>query len=108
MEHQLRKAPTSLGSSMVGSFGHRARLLTRDMVQQAEIILTMARHHRARVHEFGRRRADPRLANTPAGRDPRPIVSDPFGAISSFTVGRTSSWRLLIRVAVERLESELR
>jgi len=31
MEHQLRKAPTSLGSSMVGSFGTSGTAVTRDM-----------------------------------------------------------------------------
>jgi protein-tyrosine-phosphatase len=33
--------------------GHRARLLTRELVEQADLILTMARHHRARVDELG-------------------------------------------------------
>src|SRR2546427_2022271 len=32
---------------------HRARLLTRELVEDADLILTMARHHRARVDELG-------------------------------------------------------
>src|SRR5436309_16044168 len=52
-------APASEGAYLVGLehdldlSSHRARLLTRDLVHQADIILTMARHHRARVHELG-------------------------------------------------------
>src|SRR6266704_5323123 len=48
-------APVSEGAYLVGLergldlSGHRARLLTRELVQAADLILTMARHHRARV-----------------------------------------------------------
>src|SRR6266480_1830692 len=52
-------APVSEGAYLVGLeqgldlSGHRARLLTRDVVVQSDLILTMARHHRARVDELG-------------------------------------------------------
>src|SRR2546426_10509174 len=52
--------PASEGAYLVGLeqgldlSGHRARLLTRDLVEQSDLILTMARHHRARVNEIGR------------------------------------------------------
>src|SRR3989441_11778707 len=52
-------APASEGAYLVGLergldlSGHRARLLTRELVEQADLILTMARHHRARVDELG-------------------------------------------------------
>ena len=52
-------APASEGAYLVGLergldlSGHRARLLTRELVDQADLILTMARHHRARVDELG-------------------------------------------------------
>src|SRR4029453_4638803 len=32
---------------------HRARLLTREMTQEADLVLTMSRHHRAGVHDPG-------------------------------------------------------
>ena len=52
-------APASEGAYLVALereldlSGHRARLLTRELVEQADLILTMARHHRARVDELG-------------------------------------------------------
>jgi protein-tyrosine-phosphatase len=52
-------APASEGAYLIGIehgldlSGHRARLLTREIVEDADLILTMARHHRARVHELG-------------------------------------------------------
>ena len=52
-------APASEGAYLVGLergldlSGHRARLLTRELVEGADLILTMARHHRARVDELG-------------------------------------------------------
>src|SRR5881409_4072118 len=52
-------APASEGAYLVGLergldlSGHRARLLTRELVEKADLILTMARHHRARVDELG-------------------------------------------------------
>src|SRR2546430_14946762 len=52
-------APVSEGAYLVGLergldlSGHRAQLLTREMVDEADLILTMARHHRARVDELG-------------------------------------------------------
>jgi protein-tyrosine-phosphatase len=52
-------APASEGAYLVGLergldlSGHRARLLTRELVEDADLILTMARHHRARVDELG-------------------------------------------------------
>src|SRR5438552_189266 len=52
-------APASEGAYLVGLergldlSGHRARLLTRELVERADLILTMARHHRARVDELG-------------------------------------------------------
>ncbi len=52
-------APASEGAYLVALergldlSGHRARLLTREIVEDAAMILTMARHHRARVHELG-------------------------------------------------------
>ena len=52
-------APVSEGAYLVGLehgldlSGHRARLLTRELVRGADLILTMSGHHLARVAELG-------------------------------------------------------
>ena len=52
-------APASEGAYLVGLehgldlSAHRARLLSRDLVEMSDLVLTMARHHRARVDELG-------------------------------------------------------
>src|SRR2546425_10056305 len=77
--------PASEGAYLVGLeqgldlSGHRARLLTRDLVEQSDLILTMARHHRARVDELG---GEGRgfVIGEYAGRGPEAAEgSDPFG-----------------------------
>src|SRR5256886_14530299 len=76
-------APVSEGAYLVGLergldlSGHRARLLTRELVEEADLILTMARHHRARVDELG---GEGRVfvLGEYAGRG-ADEVSDPFG-----------------------------
>ena len=79
-------APASEGAYLVGLetgldlSNHRARLLTSEVVSESDLILTMARHHRARVLELG---AEGRvhLVGDYAGRsDGSPEVADPFGA----------------------------
>jgi protein-tyrosine-phosphatase len=59
---------------------HRARLLTRDIVKSADLILAMSGHHLARVVELGG--ADKvHLLGDYAAREPgRAEVNDPFGA----------------------------
>jgi protein-tyrosine-phosphatase len=52
-------APASEGSYLVALenqldlSGHRARMLTRELVDEADVILTMSRQHLARVRELG-------------------------------------------------------
>jgi protein-tyrosine-phosphatase len=52
-------APVSEGAYLIALehgldlSAHRARLLTREMTQDADPILTMSRHHRARVNDLG-------------------------------------------------------
>ena len=107
-------APASEGAYLVGLehgldlSAHRARLLTRDVVQDAHLIFTMARHHRARVQELG---GDERtfVLGEYAGRSgPEAEVSDPFGG--NLEVYRDTYIELeeLIRTAVERLVKEHR
>lgn len=107
-------APASEGAYLVGLehgldlSAHRARLLTRDVVQGAHLIFTMARHHRARVQELG---GDERtfVLGEYAGRTgPEAEVSDPFGG--NLEVYRDTYIELeeLIHTAVERLVKEHR
>ncbi len=105
-------APASEGAYLVALehgvdlSNHRARLLTKETVRQADLVLTMARHHRARVHELD---ADvpTHLLGEYAGRSGAATeVSDPFG--SDLEVYRATYEELeeLVRGAVDRLVRE--
>jgi protein arginine phosphatase len=78
-------APISEGAYLVGLehgldlSGHRARLLTREVVKTADLILTMSSHHRARVAELGGEDKVQVLGDY-AGREGRSEVTDPFGS----------------------------
>src|ERR671910_135681 len=79
-------APVSEGAYLVGLehgldlSGHRAQLLTRELVNSADLILTMSGHHRARVAELGGEDKVHVLGEY-AGREPgRGEISDPFGS----------------------------
>jgi protein-tyrosine-phosphatase len=78
-------APASEGAYLVGLehgldlSGHRARLLTREMVREADLVLVMSGHHLARVAELGGEHKV-HLLGSYSGRDAaRSEVSDPFG-----------------------------
>jgi protein arginine phosphatase len=79
-------APVSEGAYLVGlEHGldlseHRARLLTRDLVREADLVLGMSGHHLARVAELGGEHKV-HLLGSYAGRDTaRSEVTDPFGS----------------------------
>ncbi|MBI4421422.1 MAG: low molecular weight protein arginine phosphatase [Gemmatimonadetes bacterium] len=107
-------APASEGAYLVGLehgldlSGHRACLLTRDLVQQADIVLTMARHHRARVHELGGVGRTYVLGEFAGRTGPEAEVSDPFGGDLELYRETYAELEALIRAATERLVSELR
>lgn len=93
-------APASEGSYLVSLehgldlSSHRARLLTRSLVDEADLILTMARTHLARVRELGGG-ARAHLLGEFAGRaGPGAEVSDPFG-------GELDEYREAFRVLAE-------
>ena len=107
-------APASEGAYLVGIengldlSGHRARLLTRDLVDHAHLILTMSRHHLERVRELGGS-SHAFVLGEYAGRSGADAeVSDPFG--SDIDVYRATYVELdeLVRVAAGRLARELR
>lgn len=106
-------APASEGAYLVGLergldlSGHRARLLTREMVDQADLILTMARHHRARVDELG---GECRVfvLGEYAGREGAAVeVSDPFGGDLEVYRETCSELEALVAAATERLVNEV-
>src|SRR5438552_11718872 len=105
-------APASEGAYLVGLergldlSGHRARLLTRELVQQADLILTMARHHRARVDELGGE-SHVFVLGEYAGREGDAAeVSDPFGGDLEVYRDTCVELEALIDTAVERIVKE--
>ena len=79
-------APASEGAYLVALehgldlSGHRARLLTSEVIAESDLILTMARHHRARLLELGAG-GQVHLLGDYAGRvGAEAEVADPFGA----------------------------
>lgn len=88
--------------------GHRARLVTSDVASEADLILTMARHHRARLLELG---ADSRvhLLGEYAGRTGADAeVADPYGAdLEAYRQAR-DELAALVAIAADRLAEERR
>jgi len=105
-------APVSEGAYLVGLergldlSAHRARLLTRELVDQADLILTMARHHRARVAELGGE-SHVFVLGEYAGREGDAAeVSDPFGGDLEVYRDTCVELEALIDAAVERIVKE--
>jgi len=105
-------APASEGAYLVGLergldlSGHRARLLSRELVEQADLILTMARHHRARVDELG---GEGRVfvLGEYAGREGDDVeVSDPFGGDLGVYRDTCVELEALAAAVAERLAAE--
>ena len=59
---------------------HRARLLTKEMVDEADLILTMARSHLGRVREMGGGGRVHLMGEFAGHRGERSEVRDPYGA----------------------------
>lgn len=107
-------APASEGAYLVALehgldlSDHRAQLLTKDVVKESHLILTMARHHRVRVQELGGEGRTFVLGEYAGRRGEHVEVSDPFG--SDLEVYRNTYQELeqLVQAAVDRLASEHR
>jgi protein arginine phosphatase len=107
-------APASEGAYLVALergldlSGHRARLLTREIVEAAAMILTMARHHRARVHELGGEGRVHVLGEYvgKAGEDAE--VGDPFGGDLEVYRDTCAELEALIATVADRLAAEAR
>jgi protein-tyrosine-phosphatase len=102
-------APASEGAYLVGLeqgvdlSGHRARLLSRELVKSADLVLVMSRHHAVRVAELGG--ADRvHLLGEFAGKTGE--VTDPFGGeLDDYRVTLTEL-RDLVDGVVTRLTAE--
>ena len=107
-------APVSEGAYLVGLehgldlSNHSARMLTRELVRAADVILVMSGHHLARVAELGGE-DKVHLLGAYAGREPgRTEVSDPYG--SDLTSYRATFTELqeLIGAVVSRVAGPVR
>jgi protein-tyrosine-phosphatase len=106
-------APASEGAYLIALehgldlSAHRARLVSRDLLQEADLVLTMARHHRARVQEL-EPEARVHVLGEFAGRTgPEAEVSDPFGGDLELYRATYAELEELVRVAAGRLTKEL-
>ena len=105
-------APASEGAYLVALehgldlSGHRARLLTRELVGAADVVLTMARHHRARVEQLGAGIQAHLLGEYVgrAGNDAE--VRDPFGGDLEGYRETFAELEGLLGGVIERLERE--
>lgn len=78
-------APASEGAYLVALehgldlSAHRARLLNRDLAASANMVLTMARHHRARLEQLGVSKTAHLLGEFAGRQGSAAEVRDPFG-----------------------------
>ena len=105
-------APASEGAYLVALehgldlSAHRARLLTRELVATADLVLTMARHHRARVEQLGSG-IQAHLLGEFAGRTGGDAeVRDPFGGDLEGYRETLVELEMMLDGVVERLERE--
>jgi protein-tyrosine-phosphatase len=105
-------APASEGAYLVGLergldlSGHRATLLTRELVDEADVILTMARHHRARVDELGGEGRVFVLGEFAGREGDEAEVSDPFGGDLDVYRDTCAELEALVAAVAERLATE--
>jgi len=107
-------APASEGAYLVGIergldlSSHRARLLTREIVEDADLIFTMARHHRARVHELGGEGRVFVLGEYVGRTGEEAEVGDPFGGDLDVYRDTCVELEALIGAVADRLAGEAR
>jgi len=102
-------APASEGAYLVALergldlSSHRARLLTREIVEDTDLIFTMARHHRARVHELGGEGRVYVLGEYTGREGDEAEVGDPFGGDLEVYRDTCAELETLIAAAADRL-----
>jgi protein-tyrosine-phosphatase len=107
-------APASEGSYLVALeqgldlSEHRARMLTRELVREADLILVMSGHHLARVEELGGGEKV-HLLTSYAGRDSGSNeVNDPFGSDLASYRATVTELQELIGGVVSRVAGTVR
>jgi protein-tyrosine-phosphatase len=85
---------------------HQARLLTRELVKDSDIILTMSRHHRSRAKELGGEGRTFLLGEYVGLSGPAAEVSDPFGSDLEVYRETYETLEALIGKAADRLLGE--
>ena len=105
-------APASEGAYLVGIeecvdlSGHRARLLTRELVNSSDLILVMSRHHAVRVAELGGADRVHLLGEFAGRAGGATEVTDPFGGeLEDYRI-TLGELRELIDGVVTRLAAE--
>jgi len=105
-------APASEGAYLIALehgldlSSHRARLLTRELLASSTLVLTMARHHLARVQQLGGGEAA-HLLGEYAGREGTAAeVPDPFGGELEGYRETFQELDALLEAVVLRLERE--
>jgi len=107
-------APVSEGAYLVGLengldlSGHRARLLTRDLVRASDLILVMSGHHLARVAELGGEDKAHMLGAYAGRDDDRAEVSDPYGSDLASYRATFAELQELISPVVSRVAGTVR
>jgi len=107
-------APASEGAYLVGLehgldlSGHRAQLLTRDLVKSADLILTMSGSHRARVGELGGEDKVYLLGEYVGKDEGRGEVNDPFGSELTSYRATFDELQALINGVVSRVAGTVR
>ncbi|MBK6421896.1 MAG: low molecular weight protein arginine phosphatase [Gemmatimonadetes bacterium] len=105
-------APASEGAYLVALehgldlSAHRARLLTKETVGLADVILTMARHHRARVEQLGGGTRAHLLGEFAGRQGEDAEVRDPFGGDLDGYRQTYQELEALVTEAVNRLAKE--
>ena len=102
-------APASEGALLIGLENdldlsrHLATVVSRERAEKADLILTMARHHRTRVEELGGAGKTHLLGEYggKAGADAE--VSDPFGQDLAVYRGTFAEIEQLVKKAVARI-----
>lgn len=104
-------SPVSEGSYLVGLErgldlgGHRARLLTRELVNESDLILTMTAAHLQRVFDLGGRDKAATIVEY-AGAEGANDIPDPFGGDVAEYRAAAGLIERLIEPVVARLKSE--
>jgi protein-tyrosine phosphatase len=107
-------APASEGAYLVGlehgldMSGHRAQLLSRDLVKSADLILTMSSSHRARVAELGGEDKAHLLGEYVGREEGKGEVNDPFGSDLASYRATYDELQELINAVVSRVAGTVR